>query len=322
MLKRLLLCHIFSFLILHNLIYAESHKKIVMEEVLAIGGLENDLLYQWSDLTVDDKDLIYVLDVKDFSLKLFDPQGNLIKKTGRKGEGPGEFNFPVKINCYGDRLYVSELYRPGIKVFTKDLNYVSTIITNINRPILDFQVQQGRIVAALLNSPAEPAALIEYDLDGREKSKIQFETKEHSPAETQLKEFYLKAICFKIDKNGNIIIAYEFVDKIIKIDPTGHVIFKKSFFDSKTAPFKNSLPQDHVYVDVETDKFNNIFILCGKYSSHPKQDIIVLTEKGDYLTTLTLPEPTHMIYIDHNNFLYARADEGMTIKKYKLTYSN
>lgn len=38
MLKRLLLYHIFLLLILHNLIYAESHKKIVMEEVLAIGG--------------------------------------------------------------------------------------------------------------------------------------------------------------------------------------------------------------------------------------------------------------------------------------------
>lgn len=158
--KRLILYQLIFLLIFNARIFSNNHKKIVIEEVLKIGGLENDLLYQWTDLNVDEKDFIYVLDAKDCSLKVFDSFGNLIKKTGRKGEGPGEFNFPVKIKCYGNRVYISELFRPGLKVFDKDLNYVSTI--PINGPITDFYVQtEERILVAVPNASTESAALIE-----------------------------------------------------------------------------------------------------------------------------------------------------------------
>ena len=33
-----------------------------------------------------------------------------------------------------------------------------------------------------------------------------------------------------------------------------------------------------------------------------------------------LPEPSHGIYVDEGGFLYARANEGLTVKKYRIVY--
>lgn len=132
--------------------------------------------------------------------------------------------------------------------------------------------------------------------------KIKYEIDSLPASVDQIKRLYLRMVNFTVDKQKDIIIVPEFIDQVVKIDQKGNFIFKKKFFGSKKAAFKNSLPQNHVYLDVETDKFNNIFILCGDYSSNPKKDIIVLTEGGNYLTTFTLPESTHMICIDHSNF--------------------
>ncbi|HDZ25596.1 MAG TPA: 6-bladed beta-propeller, partial [Candidatus Aminicenantes bacterium] len=66
-------------------------KKILLEEVLSIGSLEDDALFQWVGVISDSDSYIYVTDNMDYSLKKFDDQGNLIKKTGQKGKGPGEF---------------------------------------------------------------------------------------------------------------------------------------------------------------------------------------------------------------------------------------
>ncbi|NPV82043.1 MAG: hypothetical protein HPY46_00430 [Candidatus Aminicenantes bacterium] len=319
MIKKIL-CQLICLLILRILVQAESAEKITVGEVLKIGGIEKDLLYQWTDLCVDERNLIYVLDARDCSLKMFDSFGKLVKMAGRKGEGPGEFNFPIKIKSSGNRLFVSELYRPGLKVFTKDLSYVSSI--PIAGPIADFYAKEGGIIVAAPRISKELAALVEYDFEGREKMRINYEEDGLADPVDQIKRFNMRMIDIAVDRRGDIIIVFEFIDRVIKLNEKGDLIFKKSFFGSREAVFKNSLPQNHVYLDVDTDQHNNIFILCGHYSSNPKRDVMVLSEKGDYLTTFTLPEQTHMIYIDHNNFLYARADEGMAIKKYRLTYGN
>lgn len=74
--------------------------KIVLKENLALGNNEGpDYLVFHSDLSVSiDKELnIYILDIKNYRILKFDKLGNFIWKSGRKGQGPGEFQNPSKI---------------------------------------------------------------------------------------------------------------------------------------------------------------------------------------------------------------------------------
>ena len=44
-------------------------------------------------IATDSKGNIYVTDMMDYSVKKFSNKGKLIKKAGRKGQGPGEFSY-------------------------------------------------------------------------------------------------------------------------------------------------------------------------------------------------------------------------------------
>ena len=81
-----------------------------------------------------------------------------------------------------------------------------------------------------------------------------------------------------------------------------------------------TLPTKLVYKDIALDSSGNVFILGGSFSKNPSSDIYVLSPEGELLTTITLPETSHCIYIDSRNFLYSRANEGVTLKKFRLKY--
>ena len=66
--------------------------------------------------------------------------GTVIKSTGRKGDGPGEFNFPNGIRLSkDDKLYVCDSRNDRIQVFNKDLSFERLIGENYYCPDdLDF----------------------------------------------------------------------------------------------------------------------------------------------------------------------------------------
>lgn len=66
-------------------------EKINLKSKFKLGGIDEDLFYSPSQVKTDRNENIYVLDNLDCSVKIFDKDGNYIKKFGRKGKGPGEF---------------------------------------------------------------------------------------------------------------------------------------------------------------------------------------------------------------------------------------
>jgi len=82
-----------------------------------IGGEEKSadepLLANPMSLALDKKGNLYVLDFKNVAVKVFDPAGRFVRKFGRKGQGPGEFNtaFAINLAPNGDELMVQELKR-------------------------------------------------------------------------------------------------------------------------------------------------------------------------------------------------------------------
>jgi len=72
----------------------QKKENIQLEPFLTLGSMEDDLLFQWIGVTVDLLGNIYVTDSLDYSLKKFSSDGNLLKKRGGRGQGPGEFMAP------------------------------------------------------------------------------------------------------------------------------------------------------------------------------------------------------------------------------------
>lgn len=59
---------------------------------------------------------IYVADTYAHDIKIFDDRGKLLKTVGRRGDAPGEFNFPTHLAFGNGELYVTDTMNSRIQV--------------------------------------------------------------------------------------------------------------------------------------------------------------------------------------------------------------
>ena len=72
-----------------------------------------------ADLRVDPSGFIYVMDWGDTNIKVFDPEGQLIRTLSRKGQGPGEMTRAGAFDIAGDgRIFIFD--GMGRKIFALD----------------------------------------------------------------------------------------------------------------------------------------------------------------------------------------------------------
>lgn len=291
-------------------------KKIQLEEVLSIGKLDDDTLFQWVGVAVDSNGLIYVTDAMDYSLKKFDAQGNLLKKEGRKGGGPGEFTALRYLGNSEQFLYVTDQYKPEVQVFDKDLTYQRSIIIPV--PIVDIKILSDDEIAVSTIVEAQPGKIFIFDSKGKAKREFQYSDKKLP--------LMMDVVSFDFDLKGNLYLAYSFQDKIEKFDPKQKKLWSKKLLGMKEVKREKIatfvLPTKYLYKDVALDSSGNLFVLGGSYSKNQSRDVYVLNPEGKLLTTFTLPDTSHCIYIDHQDFLYSRANEGITLKKFKMKYAD
>lgn len=290
--------------------------RIDLEEVLSIGSLDDDTLFQWVGIIVTPDNYIYVTDAMDYSIKVFDEQGKLLKKAGRKGQGPGEFSAIRFIDSSKMLLYVTDQYIQAVQVFDKDLNYKQRIPFML--PISDLKVISDReiAIASLSSLKEKMGKIFVIDQTGKITREIEY-THEELP-------LMFDTVNFDFDLEGSLYIAYNFLDKIEKFDPAGKKLWSKSLLGGREAKKEKIssvvVPSKVIYKDVTLDRSGHVFVLGGSYSKNPSQDVYVLSPEGTLLTTFTLPDASHCIYIDNQNFLYSRANEGVTLKKFRMKY--
>jgi sugar lactone lactonase YvrE len=61
---------------------------------------------------------LFVADAYAHEIKVFDVAGNLIETIGRRGDGPGEFNYPSHVALAGDDLYVTDTMNSRVQVIS------------------------------------------------------------------------------------------------------------------------------------------------------------------------------------------------------------
>jgi hypothetical protein len=297
-------------------LHIESRLEVRLEEVLSIGSLDDDALFMWAGVAVDSDGFVYVTDAMDYSLKKFDPSGRLVKRTGRKGQGPGEFLAPRFLAASCSYLFATDQSLTGIQMFDKDLEFVSRI--PFNRPIADIAVISENTLAVIPFSLGGSGTIVLLDAQGRVLKEIQY-------AEPEKKLSIFNVADLEIDPSGDILLAYSFRDRIEKWSPSGQRIWSRQLLDREDVKEKRvaqfTVPSDVMYKTITSDSSGRIYVLSGNLTDHPSRDVFILDQDGGPLATLILPEPSHCIYIDGHDFLYSRANEGVTIKKFRVIFS-
>ena len=294
---------------------AEKNFSVTLSEITSIGSLNDDSLYMWVDIEVDNQNRIYVTDTMDYSVKYLSHSGKLLKKSGRKGQGPGEFLAPRSLECTEDFIYVIDQYLQGIRVFSKKLEFIKII--PYRRPITEFKVISDDKIAVIPFSPQSRGKLEFIDSRGQKTAGIHYGK--------DGKSLFMDTVSFDIDSAGFIYLAYNFQDRIEKLDSRGDRIWTRSLLGISKTKMKKvkeyRVPAEIIYKSIELDSQGRIYVLGGKYSENSSRDVYIMNNSGEFLHTLTLPESSHCIYIDRNNCLYSRANSGVTIKKYRMLFS-
>jgi hypothetical protein len=91
----------------------------------ALGG--GDYFGEIVDLALDGRGCLYVCDGKAKNIKKFDAAGKLLKKIGKGGQGPGEFDYPSEVVVDRDRLIVRDVFASRISFFDLDGKFLSSI---------------------------------------------------------------------------------------------------------------------------------------------------------------------------------------------------
>jgi hypothetical protein len=69
----------------------------------------------------------YVLDAQELQVRVFDPDGRLVASIGRRGSGPGEFQFPRAFGLLGDTLWVNDLMNQRLTFFSRSGELLGTV---------------------------------------------------------------------------------------------------------------------------------------------------------------------------------------------------
>ncbi len=77
---------------------------------------------------------IYLTDTLRHAVEVLDAQGRPLERWGKRGEGPGEFNFPTDIALAPDRVFVLDSMNFRVQVFDRKGTFLASFGKPVNEP--------------------------------------------------------------------------------------------------------------------------------------------------------------------------------------------
>jgi hypothetical protein len=111
------------------IICSKSTRETLINPIFQFGGLETEpgkQLNRPSDFIITRKNEIVVSDSKDNCIVILGAKGDLIKRIGTLGQGPGELNRPGKIGLFNSSLIVADNGNSRIQILSMSGEYVKS----------------------------------------------------------------------------------------------------------------------------------------------------------------------------------------------------
>ncbi len=98
--------------------------QISLEFVRKFGELDTDdenlMLFRPTDVAVDSKGDVFILDSGNHRIQKFSSDGKYLMTISRNGQGPNELNNPTSINIANDKIFVCDMGNQRIQIFSTE----------------------------------------------------------------------------------------------------------------------------------------------------------------------------------------------------------
>lgn len=291
----------------------KSEKKIKFKEDLSLGveeGEESLVFYGYPGVAVDPELNIFVLDTRNHRLLKFDKMGRFIWKTGRRGQGPGEFQNPsqVEINPSGEICILDGSSR--LHFFDTEGNYKKTLKPKTDIRSFHF-LPDERLLLNISVSGQMGVAAEYYSSDGEFFKKFpdehRYGPKFQGGASTGEEFRFLGTRIYLSLPSVYEIREYDLdglllrkIKRDIALKPPEIDVFEKGFsarFYDRSGP---------CYSYRGNMLINELFLAEKKNEEEYtyKRVLDFFNEKGQFLGTYNLPQSTRLALIDSENKFY------------------
>jgi hypothetical protein len=194
--------------------------KIRLEPLAIIGGPGNTdaglTFHKPTDLAVDAQGYLYVADSGNNRIQKLDPEGNFLGSIGRKGQGPGEFQYldGLLVDKTG-KLYFTDRATKAVKILSPEGKEIGT--GPAGRMIGKMaQLSSGDLVLGITSRNSDALVSV-FNPSGE--LRMGLGQLERHDDEDRFR--YFNRVAFANDRADNIYIAYSARNKIEKYDPSG-----------------------------------------------------------------------------------------------------
>ena len=243
--------------------------------------LKGRYFYLPADLEICDN-FLFVADSYLHKILKFDLEGNYIGEIGRKGEAPGEFNFPNNIrSSFNDKLFILEGGRPRMQIIDKMGNYINEfkVFDFINRFII---IENCIYANCFYRDETKKNPLItKYDISGKKVDAFgeRIDQKGHRTYDSSvfLTHYENQLVC--LFEHYPLMRIYDLDGKIIKEIKIKYMIFKElerlNYQKKFTNPAPNIVRLARLFAGVEATE-GRIFVLANL----PRLEIIEMDLNG------------------------------------------
>jgi len=264
-----------------------------LEEELSIEEVEGREEYIFSlihSIAVDDTERIFVLDIKEANMKVFDRDGNYMQTIGMKGQGPGEMIRPRSVFITSqNEIIIHDRAKRRMIYYSSDGNQIKSVSLSkvfIRSISLD---SKGNFIADIhIRKPEEQLLeLCKFDSDFNTlKSYLSYPDPWSGQAAINP---FVPYLCWAVDKNDNIIFSYTDKYEFSVLNPEGNLIRK---IIRKYTPIRISRDEKKMLM-------KNIPFKLDIPRYYPPHDWFMLDDEGRiFVQTYKQPEDGMGFYYD------------------------
>jgi hypothetical protein len=167
---------------------------------------------------------LFILDDRESCVKKFDAERRFLGRFGRKGRGPGEFEFPMTVDVAASGQVIVATGTSEFHVFDNDGVYVDRFRLPPYRGISPAVLGSDRIVAYAFQlegeNSRENAVLAVFDFRGQARQ----EFGEPFLLDTARKTWNANVLSLAVDEDENIYAAFSSLNRIEKYSSDGRLV--------------------------------------------------------------------------------------------------
>ena len=322
-----------------------------LEEELSISGAEGRKENEFFNITsvaVDEHENIYILDSSSVNIQIFDENGTYLKTIGKRGQGPGELQFPIQLQIT-DEKEIAVFERFSMSFFSLDGKYLrKTPLTKISRPIQLIMDEDGKYVCKIFIVEEEPKrAVVKFD-PGLEKviTIAKLDPPPINPFRSFSFEILKPDLFFALTKENGVVWAQSAEYEIFITSPDGklirkiskdydpvriseegkeEIIFERYGRETPSRVNNANFPKYFFPIKGLSADENGYIFVCTFEKGQEKNSHIydVFEPQGQFITRIPLkPMPNTLLFWKKNKLYTIEEDEEgyQYVKRYKVSW--